>query len=672
MSFASGSQCRVRCAVALSGASAGILISCASLAEVRVDTRQTDPSVVRYTVRLDQPQTQMLDVSIELRDVHEETVDLSLPIWRPGRYIVLDHASTVREVQAFDGTGRALNLSKIDKSTWRVQTGGTDVLRVDYRIYANSLGDRTRHVDDTHAFLSGSSVFLYNADRRQNPVEVHIEAPEAWRIASGLDFKADDSRTLVARNYDVLVDSPIEIGLHDVIRFQAGGKPHELVIWGEAKYDEDQLIQDFTKIVEAQREIFGELPYQRYVFLLHVGKGAGGGTEHLNSTIMQTSRRSLEDAKSYSRFLGLVSHEFFHTWNVKQLRPAGIHPYDYQSENYTKLLWVCEGATSYYDDLTLVRTGLIKPKKYLQIISEAINRYRDRPGRLVQSLEDSSFDVWIKFGPSPDDVNSEVSFYSKGALVSLLLDLETRRVTHGVATFDAVMRRMYERFPLTGPGYTPQDLINTVNEISEVDLTAFFERYVRGTEELDFESALETVGLELYFKAAKEDEENDDDEENGQDPNNDAAVEDEPQDSESDEADVERIKAYLGLVMGGNTVRSVRSDSPAYEAGVQPRDELLAIDGRRVGAGDLDERLKQYEPGDEIRLTLFRRDDLRDLSITLASKPDGKWTLRRVKEPTDPQVAAYESWLGQEWPKKKNEQDEKEPSETKTPIEADR
>ena len=206
----------------------------------------------------------------------------------------------------------------------------------------------------------------------------------------------------------------------------------------------------------------------------------------------------------------------------------------------------------------------------------------------------------------------------------------------------------------------------------QVDLTAFFVRYVRGTEELDFESTLETVGLELYFKAAKQDEENGANEENGQDQNNEGAVEDEPQDGASDESDVPPIKVYLGLVMGGKTVRSVRSDSPAYEAGVQPRDELLAIDGRRVTAGELDERLKQYEPGDEIRLTLFRRDDLRELSITLTSKPDGKWTLRRVKEPTDPQVAAYESWLGQTWPKKKNEQDEKEPAETKTPIEADR
>ena len=257
-------------------------------------------------------------------------------------------------------------------------------------------------------------------------------------------------------------------------------------------------------------------------------------------------------------------------------------------------------------------------------------------------------------------------------MVGLLLDVEIRRFTQGASTFDAVMRAMYERFPLAGPGYTPQDLINTVNDIAEADLTAFFERYVRGTEELDFESALETVGLELYFKAAKEDEENDDDEENDQDQNNDAAVEDEPQDSESDEADAPRIKAYLGLVMGGDTVRSVRSDSPAYEAGVQPRDELLAIDGRRVTAGELDERLKQYEPGDEIRLTLFRHDDLRELSSTLAGKPDGKWTLRRVKEPTEPQVAAYESWLGKAWPKKKNEQDEKASAETKTPIEADR
>ena len=607
-----------------------------------------DPRSVEYTVRLPAPHTQMVDLSVELHDVNEQTVDLALPIWRPGRYVVLNHSSSVREVAAFNGDGAALPIDKIDKASWRVHTGGAEDIRVDYRIYANSLRDRTRHVDDTHAFLSGSSVFLYNADRRDHPVTVHIDAPDGWTIASGLDESADDARTLLAPNYDVLVDSPIEIGRHVVIDFTVGGKPHQLVIWGEADYDRDQLVEDLTKIVEAQAALFGEMPYDRYVFILHVGQGIGGGTEHLNSTIMQTSRRSLEDDEAYPRFLGLVSHEFFHTWNVKQFRPAGIHPYDYQTENYTSLLWVCEGTTSYYDDLILARVDLTKSNKYLKSLGDSIGRYRDRPGRFVQSLAESSFDAWVKFGSAPDDVNSEVSFYSKGALVSLLLDMEVRRATDGRHSLDDVMRAMYQRFPLSGPGYTPQDLIDTTNAIMGGDISPYFDRYVTGADELDLESAFEVVGVELYFKPAKDDDDDEDDE--------DAEANHESADSPGDDGEVSEqiiaMKAYLGLAMSGGSVRSVRSDSPAYDAGFQPGDELIAIDGRRVTSGSLDDRLKKYEPGDQILITMFRGDELRELSITLAGKPDGKWTLRRVKEPTEAQIASYQSWIGQDWPKK--------------------
>ncbi|MHC5026537.1 MAG: M61 family metallopeptidase, partial [Planctomycetota bacterium] len=320
----------------------------AALAALAAASATHADGTIRYTVRLDAPQTQMVDIGVEVRVGAEAGfVDFSMPAWRPGRYLIHDPAGGVQEVRATDEGGNALPVEKLDKDTWRVMRGDATAVRLDYRLYANSLGSRTRHVDDTHAFLSGDSVFVYAEGRRDSPVLVEVEAPDAWRIAGGLEFAEGRTDAVVAPDYDVLIDTPLEIGIHDTLEFTVGGRRHEIVIWpvDHAAYDAEQLTGDFARIVEAQLAIFGRLPYERYVFLVHAGAGAGGGTEHLNSTIMQTSRAALEGGSAYRRFLGLVSHEFFHTWNVKQLRPAGINPYDYTRENYTKLLWVAEGTT---------------------------------------------------------------------------------------------------------------------------------------------------------------------------------------------------------------------------------------------------------------------------------------------------------------------------------------
>lgn len=604
---------------------------------------------IEYVVKLDAPQTQMVEIEMRVPDVRGESLEVALPVWRPGRYDVLDSAGGVRDVQAQDGQGRSLKIGKIDKSTWRVDvsTERNGTVRVSYRVYCNELGSRTRHVDDTHAFLSGSSVFFYVPSRRNEQIHVHIEAPAEWKVASGLESMPSALRTLLAANYDVLVDSPIEVGLHDMIEFEVQGKLHQIVIWGEADYDAEELKTDFAKIVQAQAEIFGQMPYERYVFLTHVGSGMGGGTEHLNSTIMQTRRAALEDESAYKRFLGLVSHEFFHTWNVKQLRPAGIQQYDYARENYTKLLWVCEGTTSYYDDLTRARTGLLKTDDYTKRLAGAVGSMRDRPGTYVQSLEESSFDAWIKFNTStPDSVNSTVSFYSNGAMVSLALDMELRHRTENRVTLDTLMRKMYERFPLGGGGYVPQDLVEVASELCGADLDPFFAKYVRGTGVPDFESLLQTVGLELTFKrTVKGDEAQDNDETDKDDA---PAAPAEP-----------ALKAYIGLNLssgtGGASVRTVLADGPAYDIGILPGDEIVALSGRRLRASELDSRLKKLAPGDVVTLHVMRRDELRVFEVTLDGKPDGTWTIKHVKEPTEAQIQAYESWINQDWPERKKD-----------------
>lgn len=615
-----------------------LFIVAATSSAVAVPERAADR--VQYRVILDEPQTQMVTIELRIPAVTGDAIDFHLPVWRPGKYLVIDPAGTVRDVTARTASGEQLKIEKIRKSAWRIAPNPNVPVTVRYRVYANSLGDRTRHVDDTHAFLSGSSVFLFAEALRDAPLEVEIVAPQGWKIASGLEFAHGSDDTLTAPNYDVLVDSPIEIGEHEFIRFEALGKPHDIVIWGDVKFDAEQLVEDFRDIVETQHAIFGDLPYERYVFLIHAGQGAGGGTEHLNSTIMQTSASALEGSidnnSSYHRFLGLVSHEFFHTWNVKQLRPAGLLPYDYERENYTKLLWVAEGTTSYYDDLTLVRTGVYSADRYIDILGGAINGLQGRPGRLVQSLEESSFDAWIKFNRStPDDANSQISFYSKGALVSLLLDMELRGATNNEVPLDTVMKAMYQRFPLSGSGFTPEDLVAVIEELSGTDFDPFFAAYVRGTAELDYAKALAVVGLEPHFRANSR-----------RNRNNEG-------DSESKENVIPQ-RPTLGVSLSGTTVRGVASDGPAYAAGIMPGDEFIALNGKRISSsGSINDLIADLKPGDEVNLLFFRRDDLREMTLALGAEPDGRWIVRRLNEPTVEQKTAYYTWIGHPWPGEK-------------------
>lgn len=599
---------------------------------------------VEYIVHLDRPQTQTLRVELVLREVEGETVEVAMPSWRPGRYAILDPAGSVRWLRA-SGPGGGLEAVKTDKSHWSIATGGGDEVRVLYELYANSLGDRTRHVDETHAFLSGESVFVYDPSRRDEPAVVRLEAPESWRVSSSLGPVGGDPRVLLAPDYDTLVDSPIEVGVHDLIEFEVDGVPHEIAVWGEGGWDADRLREDFTAIVRETASIFGDMPYERYVFQVHVAPGIGGGTEHLNSTIMQTRPASFETRKDYRGFLSLVAHEFFHTWNVKRLRPAGITPYDYDRENYTKLLWVVEGTTSYYDDLIPARTGQIEIQEYLERVAGSISSFSRQGGRRVQSLEESSFDAWVKFSRhSPDSGNTTVNFYQKGALVSLLLDLELRRRTAGGVSLDGVMRAMYERFPLDAGGFSPEDLLGTVEELAGSDFDAFFADYVSGTAELDFDGAFETVGLALRFKAAKDEwaQDNAADDESGEDAGDDV-----------------RQRAWLGLSLaeqgGGVVVRSVAEDGPAFGAGVIADDELIAVNSRRVDGADLKALLGGVEPGDEVTLLLARRGGVFERVLVAGAEPDGSWEIRKIDDATPEQRAAFEAWLRQPWSEPRDE-----------------
>ncbi|MDX2132269.1 MAG: PDZ domain-containing protein [Planctomycetota bacterium] len=599
----------------LHGATLALLVLVTTLA------RGADPT--DYRVDLSRANAQLVTITMTVPAWDRPEMDVHLPVWRPGRYGLLDLAAGVRTLNATDASGAELPVEKFEKASWRISAIPAGDVRVTYEIYANSLGERTRHADATHAYLSGSAVFLYLHERRAEPAAVRIDLPGGWRIASGLETR---DGALWAPNYDVLVDSPIEVGLHEHAARSVRGVEFEVAVWGETAWTQRpsginmaRLLDDIEKMAHEQIELFGSFPASRYVFFIHVAPGIGGGTEHLNSTVCQARPETFDDEKTYTRFLGLLHHELFHTWNVKAFRPADLVPYEYQREDYTRHLWLAEGVTSYYDGLLPVRAGQVKPKAYLEHLGTTLRDEMERPGGKVQSLEDSSFDAWIKFfgRPSPDLPNSTVSFYSRGEVIALALDLAIRRATSDARSLDDVMRTLYARFPDASRGYTVQDVLDAMRDAAGADMTAFYDAHVRGRELPDYAPLLAHVGLELHRKRA--------------------------------DTDPARV-AYTGLRLRDEgafaLVTGVMQDGPAHAAGLIADDLVLALDGRRLKAADLDTRLRSLAEGTPVRLSIMRRDRLMDIDFTPEWREGGTLEVRPMKDRTDAQRAAYQAWLG--------------------------
>lgn len=400
----------------------------------------------------------------------------------------------------------------------------------------------------------------------------------------------------------------------------------------------DRVVRDTARIAAVQQALFGSFPCERYLFLNHIGAGLGGGTEHVNSTILQFKPTTLLEEKQYRNYLSLVSHEYFHTWNVKNFRPRGLKPYSYQRENYTKLLWIAEGTTSYYDELLCVRAGVWEEGHYLESLADLIYTESHRVGALVQSLEASSFDAWIKFNkPTPDSPNSTVSFYTKGALVNFLLDAHIRRASGGTRSLDDLMRALNQRFPLGSPdAYDTDSVLAILHELTGQDMSGFFDKYVRGTAPIDAGSALAYFGLEWKPR-------------------------EKAKGSDSGPPGKEESRATLGVELrdteGAAVVTFVRGGGPASdihapEQALLVEDQIVAVNGIRAKTADLEAAVRRALPGERVALSLFRRERLMQIDFALGEALPARLKLGRVKDPSPEQVAAYQSWLGQKWPGK--------------------
>jgi len=546
----------------------------------------------------------------------QKTLDLILPVWRSGRYLILDFAGSVQEFSAVDGDGKPLSWEKIDKTTWRIQTNGRSAVTARYKVYANEFSLRTKGLNDEGAFLDGSSVFMYSEKSRRLPLALTVVPYKNWHVTTGLEQAGNDAFTFTSPDYDYLVDCPLFVGTQKDFEFQEGGKNHVLSIMGEGNYDSARIIEDLKKFILVNKKFWGRLPYEKYVFMLHLTPQGGGGTEHINSTIMGARPFIFNNPGSYQSFLGLVSHEYFHTWNVKQIRPVGISPYDWTKENYTKELWVAEGTTSYYDTILMVRAGFMPAGKYIERLPNQIQGERRRPGNRIQSATESSFDAWVKFWKGNEhSYNSESDYYDRGSDLSLALDLEIRQRSQNKYSLDDVMRALFERFPWNGKGYSVEDLQKICEEYSGSSFQPFFDGYVFGTQSLEWEKLLSYAGLTV--KAIKDG------------------------------------KAWLGLSARDQgeqtTIRFLMGDSPAYDAGLNVNDELVAINGHRVRANNLSLFVGELKIGDTVKITVMRNDRLREFSVTLGANPVPTYVVRKTENPSELQKSIFESWLATSW-----------------------
>lgn len=588
-------------------------------------------SNISFTVAMPRPYTHLFEIEMRMKipanlQVPNES-DLVMPVWTPGSYLIREFERNVQDFAA-DVDGHALEWTKTDKNTWRVKTNGARQWRATYRVYANELTVRTSELNSDHAFWNNATLLMYPVGYLNAPSTLRIVPPSGWKIATGLPPVAGQPNTFRAENFDVLYDSPFEASNFKELDFQVRGVAHRIIIDGEGNYDPERLRAEVQKIVEAETTMFGGIPYHDYTFILHLRSNTGGGLEHLNSTALGFKRFGFATNDGYRKFHALVAHEFFHLWNVKRIRPDALGPFDYTKENYTRLLWVAEGITEYYGQLMVRRAGLISDQAYLNHLAQQIQDFQETPGRQVMSAEEASFDAWIKlYRPDENSVNSQISYYDKGELLGLLLDLIIRERTNNAKSLDDVMRYLFTEFFQKGRNYTPADFQKACELMAGASLEDFFARYVRGREDLApvYNRMLNGAGLQLEQAGV------------GIGSHDDRPV---------------RRKGFLGAELEDKpegdfiVIKNVRAGSPAYEQGLNAKDKIVALDGARVDKDTFEALIAAKRPGDTVRITVFRFDDLRTFDIKLAGVVDAPYQIVPLPNASDQQKRIYETWLG--------------------------
>lgn len=593
-------------------------------------SRAADP--LHYKLSFERPNTHLMDVSINATGLQGGSAEFAMPDWAPGSYNIENYAANVQRFRASAPDGKSLAWSKVDSQTWRVELAGSSAVTVEYQIFGNTLQNNQAQYNDRHVFIGGPAVWMYLACAKERPVDLSIEVPSGWKVATGMERTSD--HTFRAADYNWFADQPLEISNFAQKDFQVLGTTYHVIVHDvEGHKDFSKFTADTQKIVEAIVPIFSPVvggehaaPFKEYWFLFHIWPKSGGGLEHLNST--QINFRSDWDdtgpatyhqaaATQYEMKLFVTSHEFFHAWNVKRLRPKPLGPFDYSQMVHTPSLWISEGLTSYYGSLVLERAGLISPQKYLDGIASLITQFEAEPGRQERSIEDTSWDTWFPRQLTQRESNlsnTSYSYYDGGQIMGHILDFAIRQNTNNQKSLDDWMRLLYSRYALPKPGFEPGDPVRTTSEVTGADLSDIFRKYISGKEPIPYEKYFAYAGIAVEKKI---------------DPN----------------------KPWVGLSTtkeddGRATIKNVIPGDPAEAAGLDRNDTLIALDGRAVDVDGFAKAIDEHKPGDIVHVMILRMGEVKEFTLTIGASPYATYTLKPIEHPTDQQKAIYNGWLG--------------------------
>ena len=533
---------------------------------------------IKYEISFSEPQAHYVDVAMEISGLKAEYLDLKMPVWTPGSYLIREFSKNVESFQAFNTAGGSLSAQKVNKNTWRVSTQKHGSIKIIYRVYSFEISVRTSFVDESHAFLSPAGIFMYPEGQLNLASTITIKPYKNWtKISTGLEMAGSKANTFNAPDFDVLYDSPFEIGNQDIFEFDAAGVKHEVAMYG--------------------------------------------GLEHLNSTVLGASRNAYATEAGLSRFLGLVSHEYFHLWNVKRLRPIALGPFNYNEENYTSNLWIAEGFTIYYQGIYTKRAGLQSPESFVMNLANTISQVENQPGNRVDPVSQASFDAWIKlYRPNENSTNSTISYYSKGSLIALIMDLEIIHSTAGKSGLDEVMKAMYEEYYVKkSRGYTDQEFKAMVEKIAGKSFDSMYADYIHGVKTIDYNTYLNYAGLTLIDDAASAND------------------------------------AYLGaatsLKDGKIIISKVSRESPAWVGGLNVNDEILSMNDQQINTisdprlSEVDKFIANKRVGDQVKILVNRDSQLLKIDVVLVRNPNHKFRIAPVEAATPAQVAVMKRWL---------------------------
>ena len=573
------------------------------------------PSVY-FKLSFPEPQTHYVEVLMHINNItNKQFIDIKMPVWAPGSYLIREYSKNVERLSAHTVDKRPIEVDKLNKNTWRIYNN-YEAVHIHYGIYAFETSVRTSFIDNSRAFLSPVGIFMHIEDHIHLPTTVEVELPIHWnKISTGLALHGDEN-IFFAENFDVLYDSPFEIGNQDTWSFDVDGILHECAMVGDADYDKDQLSRDITKIVQEENRIWGSNPNKYYLIVTHNYQHAYGGLENLNSTILATSRFAYKQASSYKNYLSLVAHEYFHLWNVKRLRPKALGPFNYNEENYTTGLWIMEGITSYYDNMIVQRCGFYNEQEYLHQLANDFNTVYNRPGYELQSAARSSFDTWIKhYRPDENSQNVSISYYNKGAMHAVALDLKIIAETDGKYKLDDVLRKAYEQFYLIeNRGFEEHEFQQLAEDLTGVTLKEIFEA-AHTTEELDYNSYFNRVGYELIDTLANQ------------------------------------VSPSIGVKTayqeGKTIVKNIDRDSGAWIGGLNVNDEIIAVNSHRLEENGkvLDYFLMHTLIGDNLSLLISRDGLIHTLEIPLLPATKKAYIIQRKDDATLAERALGNIWL---------------------------